>query len=363
MKKIILSMVFSTICFGLFAQNNECGTPVGTVPYVFEKSKQDSINVIMAINVPYCVRVYFTVFANNDGSNRAATDADVKRQFQNMVNQYAAHNICFLLVNIKQVNNTDLNSHNTDTEEAELNPYKISECLNIFVHDVLTSNSGSLNGSAYAIPNTYLSIVSTAVASTTNLSTMGHEAGHCLGLYHTFETAFGSENVTRNPANSCYDCDVDGDLLCDTPADPNGTVDAACNFTSGGSTSCDGLSYNPMTNNVMAYGNRACRNTFTNSQGVRMRSFIIGNAAINNLIADDIVNRPSTANSSITYTLGEGQESARDLLTISNPTNSSYTVSGSAVRHFVSKKVVLKPGTTFSPASGRVRVTVSDYCN
>jgi Pregnancy-associated plasma protein-A len=366
MKKTLILFIVLLGGFSLKAQTPKCGTREGTIPYIFSKSKQDSINSVLTVNSPYCIRVYITVFADGDGSNRAATDADILRQFQNMVNQFEPQNICFMLINIRQVNNTDLNTHNADTETAEVNPYLQSGCLNIFLHNYLDSNDGTLNGVAYGIPSTYLSEASWAIESTTNISTMGHEVGHCLSLYHTFSTGFGAENVTRNPANNCYDCDVDGDLLCDTPADklsdPDDDVNSSCQYIGGNTDAC-GVTYTPMTTNMMAYGFRPCRDTFTNGQGNRMRSALIGTPALTDLLNDDIVYRPSSNNSVITYTFNEGFETARDALYISNYANDAYNVTGSAVRRFISKKVYLKPGTHFYPTTGKVQVKANPYCN
>ncbi|MCU0324966.1 MAG: M43 family zinc metalloprotease [Spirosomaceae bacterium] len=365
MKNILILSLFILSVSSAIAQNQqpaECGTRILTPPKIFSQKEKDSLNAILAINVPYAVRLYVTVFANNDGSNRAAPDADIIRQVQNMANQYAAHNICFILIDIRQVNNTDLNTHNSDTEEAELNPYIISGCLNLFIHNYLDSNSGTLNGTAYAIPNTYMSMGGWAITPTDNISTMGHEAGHCFGLLHTFETFYGAENVTRNSGNACYDCTSQGDLLCDTPADPNGTVNSSCVYTGGANDAC-GVAYAPMTTNMMAYGFRPCRSLFTAGQGTRMRSFLTTTPSLTALIADDIVFRPSTSNTSITYTNGIRHETARDQLIISNYTGDSYTVSGSTDMNMVSKRVVLKPGTSLSPSTGRVHIKVNPYCN
>lgn len=343
-----------------------CGTPVPAIPPIFQKVKQDSINAVLAINTPYCIPVHITVFADDNGTNRAASDVDIQRNFEDMVDQFSSHNICFMLIDILQVNNSDLNSHNASTEEAELNPYRVENSLNVFLHRTLFSTDGGLNGTAYAIPNTYLSLVGSTVASTTNITTFAHETGHCLGLLHTFETFYGVENVTRNSANSCYDCTVDGDLLCDTPADdptsPNSNINAACVYTAGRNDPC-GVAYNPATNNIMGYGNRACRMIFTAGQGARMRSQLIGSATISGLVAQDNLYRPTSSNSTIIYTNGKRVIVARDNLYLSSYTNDAFTVSGSANVFLQAKKVSLRPGTSLSPSTGRINVKSNTYCN
>lgn len=369
MRKLI-RLLSLTWVFGVFFNNSNaqevCGTPVPEFPPIFTKAKQDSINSIAAINLPYSIPVYITIFANTDGSNAAVTKERALIQFENMVAQYSGTNICFMLIDILQVNNSDLNSHNASTEEAELNPFRVENCLNIFIHASLTSSDGGLNGTAYAIPNTYQSLSAGTINSTTNLTTMAHETGHCLGLLHTFEDFYGIENVTRNAASACYDCLVDGDLICDTPADdptdPNGNISAACVYTAGRTDPC-GVAYNPLTNNIMGYGNRACRALFTAGQGARMRSQLIGSATISGLISQDNLYRPSSSNSGIAYSTGKRVITARDNLYISNYTNNSFVVTGSTDLFLQSKRVRLKPGTRLAPSTGKVNVKSNTYCN
>lgn len=53
-----------------------------------------------------------------------------------------------------------------------------------------------------------------------------HELGHTFGLYHTFEAKFGLELVNQS------NCATAGDLICDTPADPNIGPNIPCEFIS-----------------------------------------------------------------------------------------------------------------------------------
>jgi Tol biopolymer transport system component len=103
-------------------------------------------------------------------------------------------------------------------------------------------------------------------------STLAHEVGHYLDLYHTHETALGVE---------CPDgsnCAVSGDLLCDTPADPGlgpSTVNGACQYVGPAQSPCPGSLYDPETTNFMSYSRDECRTSFSPGQIQRMRATLV----------------------------------------------------------------------------------------
>ncbi|HEX8314633.1 MAG TPA: M43 family zinc metalloprotease [Flavisolibacter sp.] len=102
----------------------------------------------------------------------------------------------------------------------------------------------------------------------TALGTMlAHEMGHYLGLYHTFE---GLD--CRN-----FNCDTDGDRVCDTP--PDASVSSSPCGSPGNSCNTDTLSgltadLPDMISNFMDYSSAACQNAFTQGQADRMRAAI-----------------------------------------------------------------------------------------
>ncbi len=98
----------------------------------------------------------------------------------------------------------------------------------------------------------------------TNRSTFPHEIGHYFNLYHTHETAFGTE--CTNGSN----CATAGDLVCDTPADPMilGQI-SQCLWTGSASPLCGGLPYTPPVANFMSYSDKECRTHFTPQQNAR----------------------------------------------------------------------------------------------
>jgi hypothetical protein len=307
----------------------------------------------ISANSTYMIKLFVVIFADDDGSNVAASSDDVRRQIENMSDFYRPHNICFVLGGTQVSTNTDHNNHNVDSEEDEVSVYRRTGFVTILVHNTLrTDDDPTLNGSAYAIPNNYLSIVGSAIASTTNLSTLAHEMGHCFGLFHTFEThpgdpLHGKENVLR--FGDCRDCEEDGDYLCDTNADlelGNDDVDATdCRYIGGlNFDDCGPEALLYETQNIMAYGRRSCRNHFSNGQGARARDFIVSDGdlsealAVENLVQslprfyDDGLHM-YTARNSVTFDLG-------------------YEATGTARISISADEIIMKPGVEFRPTAG-----------
>lgn len=115
---------------------------------------------------------------------------------------------------------------------------------------------------------------SSCTASGGNASTLAHEVGHYFDLFHTHETALG---VECPDASNCRNA---GDLVCDTPADPQlgpGNVNAACQYVGAAADPCTtfGSGYDPDATNHMSYAPSACRTSFTPGQHARMRATLL----------------------------------------------------------------------------------------
>jgi hypothetical protein len=171
--------------------------------------------------------------------------------------------------------------------------------LNYYIVETLWSvNGGIVTGTAVEIPSNHLVIRNDRALS----STSPHEVGHCLDLYHTHETAFGTENI--NGSN----CSSAGDLVCDTPADPrlgSNNVNFNCEYVGGGG-------FNPLTDNVMSYSRGLCRDSFTTLQGSRMRQALSQNPILSS-IQSSVCAIPNLTGSYVicnsedeTYTLEDG---------------------------------------------------------
>lgn len=180
------------------------------------------------------------------------------------------HQIFLSSLGISYIDNSSFVSTNGNQQNQLVNIDNNPNALNVYIVNSITTLDGrSLAGTAVSIPSNHFIITNTSTVSTT----MSHEAGHCFNLYHTHETAFGIEPISRS------NCTSTGDLICDTPADPNllGIVDSSCSYILN-----DG--YNPLTNNIMSYSRRNCRDKFTNGQGWRMRQAIFNEPILQPLL-------------------------------------------------------------------------------
>jgi hypothetical protein len=139
----------------------------------------------------------------------------------------------------------------------------------------------TLNGFMY-MPLTGYSYAGVGFMSTTvigaGFSTLPHEMGHAMGLYHTFKGV--SEDATCSCPESTPS-DITGDYCADTPpvvknwdcVSPLGAT--AAGYTDPCTTSRTSYT-NPYTN-LMSYG--TCRSVFTNSQSMRARCYRTNNLA------------------------------------------------------------------------------------
>ena len=139
--------------------------------------------------------------------------------------------------------------------------------LNVWIVSEINNNgaSGGIQGYAYFPTNSIVdgivvlhNVVGTFgnVNPAYNLSrVLTHEAGHYLGLFHTF--AFSED---CSDALSETNCETQGDLVCDTPPTAENSV---CLLPV-----CEGS----QVENYMDYTEQSCFNMFTQGQKDRMRS-------------------------------------------------------------------------------------------
>lgn len=351
-------IVWLLLLFAIYAKaqpTQECGTKAPLVKPVLSLEKiNKTLERRMRFESPYPLKIFIRVFEDDDNTDLAATETDVMRQVENMRQFFSPHNICFIHVGYEIIRNTDLNNMSVDEGDDvnQLSSLAINSCITIFIHNSLSDSKGSLNGNAYGIPNHFISVVGSAIQSTTNLSTMAHEMGHALGLLHTFEDTYGEEAVARS--GDCKDCEDEGDLLCDTQADLNNASDdisESCNYIGSATDEC-GDQYLFEITNIMSYGRRSCRDHFTSGQGIRALTYTLNDHS--SRIAEN-------AQFVLYENLSTGLRTfaARNSITFS-PTG--YEVSSGGRANFTSSSIVFSPGVEFKPTTGYVVARSTVYC-
>jgi Metallo-peptidase family M12B Reprolysin-like len=331
----------------------------------------------IAFSSPYVVRVFIRIVRQDNGTLPGCDAATAIQNFNEMNGQYNGHNICFQLVGLDYIDDTYLNNFNSDallddgTYENYIknNNYDVDGAMTILIHYNYLNNNGS-SGNAYGIPNNFLSVARWAVTSSTVHSIFGHEMGHCLGLYHTFSRYNDlQETVTRNVGNSCYNCNVGGDLCCDTQADYRYSGNESdnyvtnCVYSRNYTNPCDGLQYNPSTINIMSYMPWSCisftATAVTPNQRTRTHATINDiTGPVYSRVAEDVVLLSATnASTNVVRVYG-----ARTTVTSLNNTVISHT--GSSKAYFAAgTAVIFTPGTTFAPGGGGLANASISGCN
>ncbi len=111
-------------------------------------------------------------------------------------------------------------------------------------------------------------IIMQKAASNGSGGILAHEIGHFFGLWHTHTPFNGREFV--NGTN----CSTAGDLVCDTPADPNlgATGTNGCTYESN-FVDANGDAYSPDPSNIMSYAPSRCLRRFSPGQNDRMNFY------------------------------------------------------------------------------------------
>jgi Secretion system C-terminal sorting domain/Pregnancy-associated plasma protein-A len=156
-------------------------------------------------------------------------------------------------------------------EERITAKYGVRNAINVyFFNSVKTGGHGTDVGGYAYFPDTafYTNNVFMVNGQSNDNITLPHEMGHYLQLAHTFDGSADAEPtnreyVTRNKKETKHNrksanCATNGDLICDTPADPYDRIKSffkGCTYdvpaTKTGDINDD--VYTPQMNNIMAY--------------------------------------------------------------------------------------------------------------
>lgn len=255
------------------------------------------------------VRIFFNVFTDDNGGNAAISEEYLAEAVESMNAQYLPMRIQFdygfRYIADSRYRDMDGNSDFYWAKEYyALDP--ASQC-NIFVGAVHDGDSYFSYGTFPWDPACTTSqggvMMNLTQLPPYNYSTLAHELGHNVGLWHTHH---GVAEVAQ--CGACYEVpqaengDYVGDLCADTYPTP---ITYSCSAPAG-SDPCTGLPWGPgEPNNIMSYSPSACRTDFSVQQGGRMQCWttdvLDGWLAVVD-IAADVVEGPAPLDVNFTAT-------------------------------------------------------------
>lgn len=251
----VLSFSLSIFADKSTAQDFTCGTYPTKEQIIYERThpKVYATEIIKKADVKLSITAH--IVKKRSGS-AAINESTILAAVDLMNADFAPINMSFEVCEFRYIDNWEYSYMHQDTDQAEmLVKYLQPNTINIFFCDVLEKNGPVQFPCGYAplgIAPSEPYIFMRKICTTSSV-TLSHEMGHFMGLYHTFETGFGAE--LANGSN----CATAGDLLCDTQADPNGSVYAgSCEYVEK-SQDANGDWYYPPIGNIMSYYLPACK--------------------------------------------------------------------------------------------------------
>ncbi|RFS13563.1 GEVED domain-containing protein [Emticicia sp. C21] len=244
----------------------ECGTSVPSQKVVEQHEKlmkqlaQRGTNLASPVVIP----IKAHIVRKSDGSGGISIDS-IASAIAVMNTKYASINMSFSLCsNVHYIDSDELYTLNVDYENNKLVQNNVNDALNIYFVGSLVTNSATLSGiAAFPSADKAENRIIMSNDATNSKGALSHEMGHYWNLFHTHENFLGKELV--NGSN----CEIAGDFVCDTPADPKGSYNSnTCTYT-GHAVDANGQSYNPMVNNLMSYY-LLCHDIFTAEQYTRI---------------------------------------------------------------------------------------------
>lgn len=280
---LFIFFTFSLFTVDLSAQHvteSECGT-ISTAESIqywkdikptikkYEKEYYSLISDGSRASIINSVPIKAHVIRKSDGTG-GLSEVELNNVIANVNAFYAnAYMEFFLCDGINYIDDDNYYDFKSSDDEAALtSANNVNGLINIYFTNYIENAAGSsLCGYAYYPGGADVILMKNDCAI--NGSTLPHEIGHFFSLLHTHGP---SNSIPSAELVDGSNCDVEGDEICDTPADPKlsyTNVDTNCIYT-GTLTDANGDSYVPDTNNIMSYSRKECRTLFSTEQYARI---------------------------------------------------------------------------------------------
>lgn len=280
MKKTLLLLFFLGFVVGIKAQYF-CSTIDSNYRNIIPQRCRASVQ----FDGPYYVRVYFHIIRMSDSTGTNSFQVTWIPQCLQVLNEdFGPLHISFEYLGMDYIDSTRFYNINDFQEESTkyyslINTNTHPHAINVYLLPI----NKNIEGLANSLPGTALAVKGISCFTTSDsLHVISHEMGHCLGLFHTFHgTLYGEGGCPELVDGS--NCDICGDFVCDTPADPvylSNYADNNCIWINTTLRDSNYDLYNPDTRQIMAYVKPSCMEHFSTGQGVRARTHLATQAIL-----------------------------------------------------------------------------------
>ena len=241
-----------------------CGTtftPAEAIAYLEHLENRGDVAVPRGFDPPYYVPIAPHIVRRSNGTGglplsryeQAVVDANA---------HFADTDIVFYTLGPIDYIDSDFYYFNVNTGE-EIDDLRTQNLVPGAINIYFTENLPYCGVSAFSFSSVQSILMKNSCTASDsglgNHSTFSHEIGHFFDLFHTHETFYGDEYVDGS------NCGSAGDLVCDTPADPqlsSSIVTEGCVYT-GTETDPQGDPYDPDPTQLMSYSRKHCRDNFS----------------------------------------------------------------------------------------------------
>ncbi len=272
--KLIAALVITGITNTATAQLCDTEDPTNSEQKTFFKTltKQRSSNWKVSTESDFFLAPLTVHIIRSSAGTGGISVEDWNAALDRMNEQYKPAKIKFYVcgdINFIDDDNLHYYEKNEDRDAALV--YAVENTFNLYISDNYTSGGSGSCGFAYypSLGSPDMSVLATSCVRTG--TTLEHELGHAFNLRHTHNGS-GSELVARPEDGRTYNCDVNGDGFCDTPADPSlsgWTINyETCEVTNtDDERDAEGYLFQPDGKNVMSYSpSKSCRSIFSPEQ-------------------------------------------------------------------------------------------------
>jgi len=346
MKTLLLLLTLNFIAIMIVAQN-ECITPAPLPPqWIFNQGTKSTSASLTPV---YTLNTFIHIVRSSTGQGLSSS---INSAIINSLNtNYQLAGIQFSLIGFEYINNDNFYGTLTGKESQLFATNTHCNSIDIYVlgtSTIWTINGNGIAGSAQSIPSKELIIHGNYY----NTSSLPHEMGHCLGLYHTHH---GTVNEQGGDINQCAELvngsnsTVCGDYISDTPADPNQWSSSSCSYIGSG-VDGNGAHYTPSLTNLMSYAYKPCRTSFSSFQQERMRDFIDNTQLLQNVLLSSISGSSDICSSTATFTVDMVPAGATVIWSCSWNLSFDHQIGNP------------KTFTTIGSGSGYVQATINSTC-